>query len=143
MVMRGLAFAFSPGVLTGALGACSGLGPLRDARTSYFRLKSATDEHIPFFTSDDLPHYAAALLAVYGELQTPPLCGSRGGLPTPLRKAPPPDLCYAWLVKRVQTWARGQRSYHPHGLWQPKSKSSGALHDSPKSRHHEHLWRGT
>jgi hypothetical protein len=40
---------------------------LRDARKLIFRLKSATDEHIPFFTSDDLPHYAAALLEVYGE----------------------------------------------------------------------------
>ena len=34
---------------------------LRDARRLIFRLKSATDGHIPFFTSDDLPHYADAL----------------------------------------------------------------------------------
>ncbi len=71
---------------------------LRDARKLIFRLKSATDEHIPFFTSDELPHYADALLDVYGELKTPPRCGSRGRLPKP-RKCPPPDLCYAVVVK--------------------------------------------
>jgi hypothetical protein len=35
---------------------------LRNARKLIFRLKSVTDEHIPFFTSDELPHYADALL---------------------------------------------------------------------------------
>jgi hypothetical protein len=49
-------------------------------------------------TSDDLPHDAAALLEVYGELQTPPRRGSHGRLPTP-RKVPPPDRCYAVVVK--------------------------------------------
>ena len=39
---------------------------LRDARTLIKRLKSRLDPHIPFFTSDDLPHYADALLAEYG-----------------------------------------------------------------------------
>jgi IS1 family transposase len=37
---------------------------LRHARRLGFRLKSATDGHLPFFTSDELPHYAAALLDV-------------------------------------------------------------------------------
>lgn len=71
---------------------------LRDARKLVFMLKSATDEHIPFFTSDELPHYADALLDVYGELQPPPRRGSRGPLPAP-RKYPPADLCYAVVVK--------------------------------------------
>ena len=71
---------------------------LRDARKLIFRLKSATDGHIPFFTSDELPHYADALLDVYGEVQQPPRWGSRGPLPAP-RKYPPPDLCYAVVVK--------------------------------------------
>lgn len=71
---------------------------LRDARKLVFRLKLATDGHIPFFTSDELPHYADALLEVYGELQQPPRRGSRGRLPTP-RKYPPPELCYAVVVK--------------------------------------------
>ena len=35
---------------------------LHHARRLVFRLKSATDGHIPFFTSDDLPHYAEALV---------------------------------------------------------------------------------
>src|SRR5215467_10572357 len=39
---------------------------LRHARRLLFQLKSATDGHIPFFTSDALPHYADALLEVYG-----------------------------------------------------------------------------
>jgi transposase-like protein len=71
---------------------------LRYARKLIFRLKTATDNHIPFFTSDELPHYADALLDVYGELKQPPRQGSRGRLPTP-RKYPPPDLCYAVVVK--------------------------------------------
>lgn len=72
---------------------------LPDARKLIFRLKSATDEHIPFFTSDELPHYADALLEVYGELKTPARRGARGRLPAP-RKYPPPDLCYAVVVKQ-------------------------------------------
>ena len=35
---------------------------LRAARRLVFRLQSATDGHLPFFTSDALPHYADALL---------------------------------------------------------------------------------
>ena len=71
---------------------------LGNARQLVFRLKSATDGHIPFFTSDELPHYADALLDVYGELRTPARRGSRGRFPLP-RKYPPPDLCYAVVVK--------------------------------------------
>jgi IS1 family transposase len=71
---------------------------LRDARRFVFRLKSTTDGHIPFFTSDELPHYADALLDVYGELKTLPRRGKRGPLPA-ARKYPPPDLCYAIVVK--------------------------------------------
>lgn len=72
---------------------------LRDARRLVFRLKSATDGHIPFFTSDELPHYADALLEAYGELKTPPRQGNRGRRPK-VRKYPPPDLCYAVVVKQ-------------------------------------------
>jgi IS1 family transposase/transposase-like protein len=71
---------------------------LRYARRLLFRLKSATDGSIPFFTSDDLPHYANALLEVYGVWDTPPRQGTRGRLPKP-RRYPPPDLCYAVVVK--------------------------------------------
>jgi len=71
---------------------------LRYARRLLFRLKSATDGSIPFFTSDELPHYAHALLEVYGVWDTPPRQGTRGRLPKP-RRYPPPDLCYAVVVK--------------------------------------------
>ncbi|HLC10359.1 MAG TPA: helix-turn-helix domain-containing protein [Candidatus Bathyarchaeia archaeon] len=71
---------------------------LRSARRLLFRLKSATDGYIPFFTSDELPHYANALLEVYGVWDTPPRQGTRGRFPKP-RRYPPPDLCYAVVVK--------------------------------------------
>ncbi len=38
-----------------------------DARKFIQALKNRLDEHLPFFTSDDLPHYADALLDGYGE----------------------------------------------------------------------------
>jgi IS1 family transposase/transposase-like protein len=71
---------------------------LHYARCLLFRLKSATDGSIPFFTSDELPHYAHALLEVYGVWDTPSRQGTRGRLPKP-RRYPPPDLCYAVVVK--------------------------------------------
>ncbi len=71
---------------------------LPHARRLVFRLKSATDGHIPFFTSDELPHYADALLDVYGRWVQPPRNGTRGRFPNP-RHIPPPDLCYAVVVK--------------------------------------------
>jgi len=71
---------------------------LPHARRLVFRLKSATDGQIPFFTSDELPHYAEALLEIYGEWFQPPRNGTRGRFPKP-RRIPPPDLCYAVVVK--------------------------------------------
>ena len=71
---------------------------LRHARRLVFLLKSATDGHIPFFTSDELPHYTDALLDVYGQWVQPPRNGIRGRFPNP-RRTPPPDLCYAMVVK--------------------------------------------
>jgi hypothetical protein len=50
---------------------------LRDARRLVLRLQTATDGYIPFFTSDALPHYADALLEVYGVCDTPPRRGSQ------------------------------------------------------------------
>jgi IS1 family transposase/transposase-like protein len=72
---------------------------LAHARRLVFRLKSASDGQIPFFTSDELPHYAEALLEVYGEQVQPPPNGKRGRFPKPYR-VPPPDLCYAVVVKK-------------------------------------------
>lgn len=70
----------------------------RHARRLIFRLNSATDGHIPFFPSDDLPHFADALLDVYGQWGPPPRQGLRGRFPQPQR-LPPPDLCHAVVGK--------------------------------------------
>ena len=72
---------------------------LPHARRLVFRLKSATDGQIPFFTSDELPHYADALLDAYGQSVPVPRQGLRGRFPLP-RRIPLPDLCYAVVVKK-------------------------------------------
>ena len=64
-------------------------------------LQSSTDGSIPFFTSDELPHYAAALLEVYGQTVGPPRPG-RPGRPRSAYKVPPEDLLYAVVNKRRQ-----------------------------------------
>jgi IS1 family transposase/transposase-like protein len=89
--------AFSP-VNKLVLAWVVGKRTLCSARQLVSQLKSATDGHIPFFTSDALPHYAEALLDVYGVWMTPPRQGTRGRFPHP-RRCPPPDLCYAIVVK--------------------------------------------
>src|SRR2546426_10297103 len=64
------------------------------------RVQAVSCRYIPFFTSDQLPHYAHALLHVYG---TPEVLlhipGKRGPKPTP-KRLPPADLHYAQVVKR-------------------------------------------
>ena len=64
------------------------------------RLQAVSCGYIPFFTSDQLPHYTEALLQVYGIpeviLHIP---GKRGPKPTP-KRLPPTDLHYAQVVKR-------------------------------------------
>ena len=52
----------------------------------------------PLLYQDALPHYADALLEVYGVWGTPPRQGTRGRLPQS-RRYPPPDLCYAVVIK--------------------------------------------
>ena len=69
-----------------------------DAQKFINALKNTLDAHIPFFTSDELPQYAEALLEVYGEWYTPPRRGTRGPWPAP-RKRPLAGLCYAVVVK--------------------------------------------
>jgi IS1 family transposase len=63
------------------------------------RVAFVTDEHIPFFTSDQLPEYAAALLHTYGTWYQPTRRGTRGPIPKP-RLVPQPDLVYAQVVKK-------------------------------------------
>lgn len=63
------------------------------------RVAHVTDEHLPLFTSDQLPAYQNALLHTYGEWYQPQRQGSRGAYPKP-RRRPIPDLLYAQVVKR-------------------------------------------
>jgi IS1 family transposase/transposase-like protein len=62
------------------------------------RVKDVTDEHIPFFSSDQLPEYENALLHTYGTWVQPERKGSRGRFPYP-RLIPMDDLLYAQVVK--------------------------------------------
>jgi hypothetical protein len=82
------------------------------------RVHAVSCGYIPFFTSDQLPHYTHALLHVYG---TPEILlhipGKRGPKPTPKRLAPA-DLHYAQVVKRrksgrvVEVTTSDSRSSH-------------------------------
>jgi IS1 family transposase len=72
---------------------------MAEAKRLIKRLKTSLDGHIPFFTSDELPHYAEALLDQYGEVYQPPKRPGSGRPPLPY-KVPPPDLLYAVVVKR-------------------------------------------
>jgi IS1 family transposase/transposase-like protein len=72
---------------------------LREAKQLIKDLKTSLDEHLPFFTSDNLPHYADALLDEYGELYQPPKPEGPGRPPLPY-KIPPENLLYAVVVKR-------------------------------------------
>jgi IS1 family transposase len=71
---------------------------LTDAKQFIKALKLRLDSPIPFFTSDDLPHYADALLAAYGIWVRPPRRFNRGRPPTAHLEAPP-DLVYAVVIK--------------------------------------------
>jgi hypothetical protein len=63
------------------------------------RVVQVTDQHVPFFTSDQWPGYPTALLHAYGEWYQPERQGERGRYPAP-RCRPPPNLLYAQVVKR-------------------------------------------
>lgn len=63
------------------------------------RVGCVTDDHIPFFTSDQLPEYRTALLHAYGAWYQPQRQGSRGRYPK-LRRKPLPSLLYAQVVKK-------------------------------------------
>jgi len=77
----------------------AGKRTLRMGRQLVKSLKNRLDAHIPFFTSDDLPHYADALLEVYGQTVQPARTGQRGRPRQPY-KVPPDDLLYAVVCKR-------------------------------------------
>lgn len=62
------------------------------------RVVHVTDDHLPLFTSDQLPAYRTALLHTYGVWHQPKRNGDRGRLPK-RRLVPSPDLLYAQVVK--------------------------------------------
>jgi IS1 family transposase len=84
---------------------------LGNAKLLVKRLRSTTDGYIPLFTSDDLPHYANALLDEYGMMVTPPRKPGPGRPPLP-RKAPPENLLYAVVVKRRENGHLEEVSTH-------------------------------
>jgi IS1 family transposase/transposase-like protein len=63
------------------------------------RVVHVTDDHIPFFTSDQLAEYRTALLHAYGQWYQPLRQGKRGPHPH-RRRVPHPDLLYAQVVKQ-------------------------------------------
>ena len=77
----------------------AGKRTLKESKQLVKCLKNRLDGHIPFFTSDDLPHYADALLEVYGQTLEPPRTGKRGR-PRQAYKIPPENLLYAVVCKR-------------------------------------------
>lgn len=62
------------------------------------RVAYVTNDHLPLFTSDQLPEYRTALLHTYGLWYQPQRKGDRGRFPKP-RRVPPPGLLYAQVVK--------------------------------------------
>ena len=95
------------------------------------RLQSSTDGYIPFFTSDELPHYAAALLEVYGQTVVPPRTG-RPGRPRSAYKVPPDDLLYAVVNKRRKHGRVVEVTTHV--VYGTPARLAQVLADSPMSR---------
>ncbi len=95
------------------------------------RLQSSTDGSIPFFTSDELPHDAAALLEVYGQTGVPPRTG-RPGRPRSADKVPPDDVLYAVVHKRRKHGRVVEVTTHV--VYGTPARLAPVLADSPMSR---------
>lgn len=103
---------------------------LGSAKLLVKRLHATTDGHIPLFTSDDLPHYAHALLQEYGVSVTPPRKPGPGRPALP-RKQPPEDLLYAVVVKRRENGHLQEVSTHI--VYGTPEQIAAALQASPVS----------
>jgi IS1 family transposase/transposase-like protein len=66
------------------------------------RVAHVPDDHIPCFTSEQLPAYKHAVLTMYGEWYQPKRQGARGATPK-ARRRPLPGLVYAQVVKKRAT----------------------------------------
>ena len=108
----------------------AGKRTLKDGKKLVKCLKNKLDGHIPFFTSDDLPHYANALLDVYG-LTIEPLRTGKPGRPRRTYKVPPHDLLYAVVCKRRE----GSRVVEvtTQVVYGSSEQITQALHQSPVS----------
>jgi hypothetical protein len=84
------------------------------------RLQARTDGSIPFFTSDEIPHDAAALLEVYGQTRVP----LRTGRPGRLQGAYKVPLALSFASYHFVVPHRGLRQRLAHPL---PTKGSGSL----------------
>jgi hypothetical protein len=71
-----------------------------EARAFLAKFKARTDGRAPFFTSDRLPAYVAALIANYSTPEPPPLRRGPGRPRKEPRRVVDPDLGYAQVQKR-------------------------------------------
>ena len=71
-----------------------------EARAFLAKFKARTDGRAPFFTSDQLPAYVAALIANYSTPEPPPARRGRGRPRKEPRRLVDPDLRYAQVHKR-------------------------------------------
>ena len=108
----------------------AGKRTLTDGKKLVRCLKNRLDDHLPLFTSDDLPHYAHALLAIYGQPIEPPQTG-KPGRPRKAYKVPPDDLLYAVVCKRRE----GARvvAVTTEIVYGSPERIAHILHDSPTS----------
>jgi hypothetical protein len=73
-----------------------------EARTFLAQFKARTDGRAPFFASDQLPAYVAALIANYSTPEPPPSKRGPGRPRKEPRRLVDPDLRYAQVQKRRQ-----------------------------------------
>jgi hypothetical protein len=73
-----------------------------EARAFLAQFKARTDGRAPFFTSDQLPAYVAALIANYSTPEPPPARRGRGRPRKEPRRLVDPDLRYAQVDKRCE-----------------------------------------
>lgn len=70
-----------------------------EATTFLAKIKAKTDGLAPFFTSDELPAYRAALTTNYSTTEAPPLKRGRGRPRKEPKRIIDPQLCYAQVDK--------------------------------------------
>jgi transposase-like protein/IS1 family transposase len=89
------------------------IGTRDQARAAWLlaRVAHVTEDHLPFFTSDQVPAYKHAWLTPSGEWDQPERRGTRGASPQP-RRRPLPGLLYARVVQKRAQGRVGAGSTH-------------------------------